>query len=68
MSDRNRAKELLEEGPVVVNIGLRQFASNLADRNIKVQYVKWRPPNMIKTDVMEALRKLSGEGTAGEQQ
>jgi len=58
------AQELLMDGPVVVNIGLKLFAENLEKADVPVQHVRWRIPPAVKPEVRDALRKLSGNSSS----
>jgi hypothetical protein len=39
-----KLEDLLRTGPVVVNIGVRDFATGLERRGVRVIHVAWRPP------------------------
>ena len=40
----SRLRELLERGPVAVNIGVREFAAALERQRAQVVHVAWSPP------------------------
>lgn len=40
----NKFKELIQNGPVVINIGVREFAESLQDQDLEVIHVDWSPP------------------------
>ena len=40
----NKFKELIQNGPVVINIGVREFAESLQDQELEVIHVDWSPP------------------------
>jgi hypothetical protein len=44
----------------VVNIGLRQFATNLQARNVAVINVDWSPPAVSDPKIRNLLAKLGG--------
>jgi hypothetical protein len=44
MSVTHDLDQLLREGPVVVNIGPRQFGDAVLDQDAEVVQVEWTPP------------------------
>jgi hypothetical protein len=50
---------LLEDGPVVVNIGLRAFASELEAQQVPVVHVDWTPAPHLDAHVTAVLDALS---------
>jgi FdrA protein len=52
-----KLRSLLKEGPRVVNIGVEQFAQDLAAQGVKVVQMDWRPPQ-AGSDLLSKLRKL----------
>lgn len=36
--------KLLEQEPVVLNVGLKQFCTSLDEQEVKALHVEWRPP------------------------
>jgi hypothetical protein len=53
----NPVAELLSRPPVVVNVGLREFADSLAAQDVAVVHVEWRPPPPQLDDELAALLK-----------
>ncbi len=41
---KNDLDQLLRDGPVVVNIGVLQFADSVRDQDAEVVHVEWTPP------------------------
>ena len=56
MSDR--LHELLEFGPVSINVGLQDFAESLGEQGAEVLHVLWRPPAGGDPEMMELLDQL----------
>jgi hypothetical protein len=50
--------DLLRTGPVVVNIGVRDFAASLELRGVRVIHVDWRPPRKRDPNLDRILRQL----------
>ena len=50
--------ELLQDGPVVINIGLRGFAESLQDQGAEVVHVEWAPPAGGDAELAGLLDKL----------
>ncbi|HAY98000.1 MULTISPECIES: hypothetical protein [unclassified Mesotoga] len=53
-------KDLLDNGPKVVNLGMERFYLDLQDQEVPAVKVNWRPP-LAKSSLMDKLRKLRGE-------
>ncbi len=53
-----KTQDLLRTGPVVVNIGVRDFASDLKRRGVAVVHVDWRPPRKRDDQLDRILRQL----------
>jgi len=51
-------KQLLSEGPVAVNLGLREFAESLQIQDVEVVHVEWSPPAEGDEKVGELLDRL----------
>ena len=51
-------KDLIAKGPVVVNIGVGDFAISLEQQGAKVIQVKWSPPRTLRPDLAELLERL----------
>lgn len=54
------ADRLLQSQVKVVNIGLRQFARDLAACNVPVVHVDWSPPAVTDPRIADLLVKLGG--------
>lgn len=51
-------EELLQDGPVVVNVGIREFAEAVEEQKAPVVHVDWRPPPELAPDLAELLEDL----------
>ncbi len=51
-------EQLLLDGPIAVNLGLREFAESLQEQEVEVLHVEWSPPAEGDEDMMELLDKL----------
>jgi len=54
----NKLEELLQQGPVAINIGVYDFADSLRSQGVEVVHVNWAPPAGGDTDLIELLDKL----------
>ena len=54
----NRLDELLDQGPVAVNIGVEDFAKSLKTQGAEVVHVDWTPPAGGDREMMELLDQL----------
>jgi hypothetical protein len=52
------AARLLTEKPVVINVGLRGFADELAQQGVSVTHVDWSPPAGGDVRLAQLLAKL----------
>ena len=50
--------ELLRNGPVAINIGVKDFADSLKAQKIEVVNVTWSPPAGGDQDLIDLLDKL----------
>ncbi len=50
--------ELLQDGPVVVNIGVYDFAASLQTQGVEVVHVSWAPPAGGDPEMIELLDQL----------
>lgn len=50
--------QLLAEGPVAVNLGLREFAESLQIQGVDVVHVEWSPPAEGDEQMGELLDQL----------
>jgi hypothetical protein len=51
--------DLLRDGPVVVNVGIREFAESVDDQKTPVVQVDWSPPRELEEDLADLLKELS---------
>lgn len=56
MSDR--LKELLQNGPVAINIGIFDFAECLKIQGVEVIHLNWSPPAGGDPELLELLDQL----------
>ncbi len=56
MSDK--LDDLLQQGPVAVNIGVRDFAASLQAQGAQVVHVQWSPPAGGDPEMLELLDQL----------
>ncbi|MBP1713757.1 MAG: hypothetical protein H6Q42_1960 [Deltaproteobacteria bacterium] len=54
----NRLKELLQQGPVAINLGLKDFAVCLETQGVGVIHVNWAPPAGGDPELMAILDEL----------
>jgi hypothetical protein len=50
--------ELLEKGPMAINVGLRDFAQDLEGQQVEVVQLDWRPPAPTDEEMKRLLEKL----------
>jgi len=50
---------ILEAAPVVVNVGVREFAEAVAEQDAPVVQVDWSPPRELPPDLAELLKELT---------
>jgi FdrA protein len=55
---KTKLEELLQNGPVVINLGVREFAESLQDQQVDVVHVDWAPPAGGDTEMAELLERL----------
>lgn len=51
--------DLLHDGPVAVNVGIREFADSLVEQEAPVVQVDWVPPRELEQDLADLLKELS---------
>ena len=51
-------RSLLATGPVAVNVGVETFAASLAEQDVPVVHVEWRPPPELSPRVAALLDAL----------
>ena len=54
----NKLDELLDKGPVAINIGVEDFAESLQIQSVEVVQVDWVPPAGGDAELIELLDKL----------
>ncbi|MCJ7667556.1 MAG: hypothetical protein MUP04_04620 [Anaerolineae bacterium] len=55
---KSKLEELLQNGPVVINLGVREFAESLQEQGVEVVHVDWAPPAGGDTELAKLLDKL----------
>ncbi len=55
---KSKLKELLEQGPVIINLGLQDFAACLESQGVEVIPVNWAPPAGGNPELMAILDEL----------
>lgn len=51
-------KELLEIGPSIINIGVRDFGESLKKQGVEVTHIDWEPPPVMDQEIADILDKL----------
>ena len=54
----DKIADLLGNGPVAVNVGIREFAETLAAQDAPVVHVDWLPPVELEPDLAALLEEL----------
>jgi hypothetical protein len=54
----NKLEELLQQGPIPINIGVYDFAESLQIQGVQVIHVIWTPPAGGDPELMELLDQL----------
>ena len=54
----NKMNEFLQNGPIVINVGVYDFAESLKIQGVEVIHVNWTPPAGGDPDLIELLDKL----------
>jgi FdrA protein len=54
----NKLEELLQQGPIAINIGVVDFAETLQIQGVQVIHVNWTPPAGGDPELMELLDQL----------
>jgi FdrA protein len=54
----DKLDELLQRGPVAINLGVLDFAENLKVQGAEVIHVDWNPPAGGDQELMDLLDKL----------
>ncbi len=50
--------DLLRDGPVVANVGVRDFAESVEAQDAPVVQVDWSPPRELDADLADLLKEL----------
>ena len=53
-----KLEELLQQGPIAINIGVRDFAESLQFQGAEVVHVEWTPPAGGDPELIELLDEL----------
>jgi FdrA protein len=54
----NKLEELLEKGPIAINMGVQDFAESLQIQGAEVVHVNWVPPAGGDPELIELLDQL----------
>jgi hypothetical protein len=54
----HEVKELLEIGPSIINIGVRDFGESLKKQGVEVTHLEWEPPTVVDQEIADILDKL----------
>ena len=54
----NKLEDLLQQGPIAINIGVYDFAESLQIQGAQVVHVNWTPPAGGDPELMELLDQL----------
>jgi len=54
----NKLDELLQQGPAVINVGVKDFAETLQRQEVDVVHVNWTPPAGGDPELIELLDQL----------
>jgi FdrA protein len=54
----DKIRELLEQGPEVINLGVQEFAESLKAQDVEVAHVDWTPPAGGDREMIELLDQL----------
>ncbi len=54
----DKFEKLLKQGPVVINIGLKDFAATLRIQGVEVVELTWAPPAGGDPELMELLEEI----------
>lgn len=50
--------DLLRDGPAVISVGVRDFASDLREQQVQVVELDWRPPRPADKEMERLLERL----------
>lgn len=54
----DKLDELLQHGPIAINLGVYDFAASLQIQGVEVVYVNWTPPGGGDPEMIELLDQL----------
>lgn len=54
----DKFKELLDQGPIAINIGVSDFAESLVTQGVEVIQVNWSPPAEGDQEMIDLLDRL----------
>ena len=54
----DKFKELLDQGPIAINIGVSDFAESLVTQGVEVIQVNWSPPADGDQEMIDLLDRL----------
>ncbi|MDB4223536.1 hypothetical protein N9850_07160 [Granulosicoccus sp.] len=54
----SKPNDLLEQTPVIINVGLEGFSEELQTRGVNVVHVDWRPPAGGDPELADLLSRL----------
>jgi hypothetical protein len=54
----HKVKKLLEIGPNIINIGVRDFGESLKKQGVEVTHLEWEPPTVVDQEIADILDKL----------
>ena len=54
----DKVSELLDHGPVVINLGVKDFAESLVAQGVEVVHVEWTPPAGGDREMIDLLDQL----------
>ena len=54
----DKVNELLDRGPVVINLGVQDFAESLEAQDVEVVHVEWTPPAGGDQEMIDLLDQL----------
>lgn len=54
----DKVNELLDRGPVVINLGVQDFAESLEAQDVEVVHVEWTPPAGGDREMIDLLDQL----------
>lgn len=56
--NQEKIRQLLQNPPVSINLGLKGFADSLENQRIEVIHVQWKPPAGGDKEMVEILKGL----------